>query len=440
MSPAPTRRAELEAIFAEALAAVDGERCVLDALGEGPGPEIAGRPLPSGGRVALFAAGKAAVAMARACEERLGERIASGLVITKEGHGAPLERCLVREAGHPVPDARSERAGREALAFVGRTGPGDVLCVLLSGGASSLLACPSEGLTLGDLADTTKLLLGSGADIEELNTVRKHLSRVAGGQLGRSARAERIEVLAISDVPGDRLDVIASGPFAPDPSCFADALGVLDRRGLVAAVPEAVRRHLEAGARGQRDETPGPDDASLARVRTTVVAGNRRALEAAREATLRRGLHPRVVAEPLAGEARDEGRRLATLGRALASGAPGCLLAGGETVVTVRGSGRGGRSQELALAAALELEGGAPVALLAAGTDGTDGPTDAAGAYADEGTASRGRRAGVDPRAALDANDSHTFFAAEGGLFVTGPTGTNVMDLVLVRTGSPEAG
>ena len=438
MSPAPPRRAELEAIFHEALAAVDGGECVRRALGEGPALEISGRPLPPHARVVLLAVGKAAVAMARACEERLGERIAAGLAITKEGHGGPLQRCVLRESGHPVPDARSERAGREALAFVGATRPGDVLCVLLSGGASSLVTCPLDGLSLEDLAATTRLLLAAGADIEELNTVRKHLAAVAGGRLARQARAGRIEVLTLSDVPGDRLDVIASGPLAADPTRFADALGVLDRRGLVSTVPASVRAHLEAGAKGQVAETPKPGDGSVARVRTTLIASNRTALEAAREAALRRGLDTRVVAEPLAGEARDEAVRLVKLARALSADVPGCLLAGGETVVTVRGAGRGGRSQELALAAALELEGGPPLALLAAGTDGSDGPTEAAGAYADEGTAARGRGAGLDPAASLAENDSHGFFAAEGGLFVTGPTGTNVMDLVLLRTGAVE--
>jgi glycerate-2-kinase len=295
------------------------------------------------------------------------------------------------------------------------------------------LACPAEGLSLEDLAETTRALLESGAEIEELNAVRKHLSAVSGGRLARRASARRVEVLAISDVPGDRLDVIGSGPFAADPTTYAGALAVLSARGVVERVPESVRRHLESGARGEREETVAPGDRALARVRTTVLASNRTAVEAARRAALRRGLTTRVVSPPLAGEAREAGRALVALARDGRRPEPLCLVAGGETAVTVRGPGSGGRSQELALAAALDLDGGAPTALLAAGTDGSDGPTDAAGAYADEGTVARGHRAGVDGREALRDNDSHGFFAAEGGLFVTGPTGTNVMDLALLR-------
>lgn len=428
------RRAELEGIFREALAAVDAEACVLaEVAGDASALAIAGRPLPAQARVVLLAVGKAAAPMARALESRAGARLRSGLVVTKDGHGLPLERAVTREAAHPIPDARCERAAREALALVEATRPDDVLCVLLSGGASSLLACPAEGLSAEDLAETTRLLLGAGADIAELNAVRKHLSAVAGGRMAARAGAGRIEVLALSDVPGDRVDVIGSGPFAADPTTYAEALAVLGQRGVRAEVPGTVRAHLEAGARGEREETPKPGHASLDRVRTTLLASNRTAVEAARRAALRRGLDARVLSEPLAGEARAEAARLVGFARALHPARPSCLIAGGETTVTLRGSGRGGRSQELALAAALELEGGPATALLAAGTDGTDGPTDAAGAHADEGSVERGSRAGVDARDCLARNDSNAFFAAEGGLFVTGPTRTNVMDLVLLR-------
>jgi glycerate-2-kinase len=439
VSGAPERRAQLEAIFREALAAVDAAACTRGALAgaAGAGLAVAGRALPPGARVFLLAAGKAAAPMARVFEERAGAQLAGGLAVTKDGHGLALAKLRLREAAHPLPDARSERAGREALALAAATRREDVLCVLLSGGASSLLACPAEGLTLSDLRDTTQCLLDAGADIHELNTVRKHLSALAGGRLARAAGAGRIEVLALSDVPGDRADVIASGPCAADPSTYAEALSVLARRGVQGRVPARVRALLEAGARGELAETPKPGDPALARVRTTILASNASAVAAAREAAARRGLRAVVVSQPLSGEARDEGRRLARLARALSTAQPPaqptCLVAGGETTVRVRGKGRGGRNQELALAAALALAGGAPAALLAAGTDGSDGPTEAAGAYADEGTAARGRRAGVDPEAALAENDSHSFFLAEGGLFVTGPTGTNVMDLALLR-------
>jgi glycerate 2-kinase len=440
VTPAPARRAELESIFREALEAVEGGACVLRAVsGEGADLAVAGRPLPPAARIVMLAVGKAAAPMARAFEARAGARLAAGLAVTKEGHGLPLARARLRETAHPVPDARSERAAREALELVAATREQDVLCVLLSGGASSLLACPAEGLAAAELAATTRLLLEAGADIGELNTVRKHLSAVAGGRLARRAGAGRIEVLALSDVPGDRIDVIGSGPFAADPSTYGEALDVLERRGLAGAVPEPVIAHLRAGARGAREETPKPGDAGLARVHTTLLATNRTAVEAAARAAGRRGLRVQVVSRPLAGEAREEAARLVALARTLRPEVASLLVAGGETTVTVRGPGRGGRSQELALAAAIALDGGPPLALLAAGTDGSDGPTDAAGAYADEGTLARGRRAGADARRALERNDSYAFFAAEGGLFVSGPTGTNVMDLVLMRV-EPAAG
>lgn len=430
----PQRRAELESIFRQALAAVDAEACVRSAVASrGDQLLLADRPLPRGAGLVLLAVGKAAAPMARAFERRAGSRLERGLVVTPDGHGCALERSVLREAAHPVPDARSELAAREVRELVAAVDPGQVLCVLLSGGASSLLACPAAGLSAADLATTTRLLLAGGADIVQQNAVRKHLSALAGGRLAQHARAERIEVLAISDVPGDRIDVIGSGPFAPDPTTFADACAVLEQLGLGPRVPEAVREHLEAGRRGEREETPKPGAEGLARVHTTVLASNRGAVEAAADAARGCGLSVRVIAQPLAGEAREAAGRLVSLAHSLRPAAPTCLIAGGETTVTLRGSGRGGRNQELALAAALRLDSGPGTALLAAGTDGTDGPTDAAGAYADEATLARGEKLGVDAAAALARNDSYGFFSVEGGLFVTGPTGTNVMDLALLR-------
>ncbi len=434
MSPAPRARVQLEGLFREALAAVDSRGALTRVLaGAAPQLAIAGRPLEPEARVWLLAVGKAAAAMAAAFEEKAGPRIAGGLAITKDGHGLPLQRIALRETAHPVPDARCERAAREALALIESTPPTDVLVVLLSGGASSLLACPHGSLDLADLAATTAALLEAGADIEELNTVRKHLSAVAGGRLAARATAQRIELLAISDVPGDRPDLIGSGPFSGDPTRFADALEVLAGRGLLTRIPRRVRDHLESGARGEVAETPKPGEAGLARVHVTLLATNRMAVEAARDAAERQGLPTRVLSDPLAGEAREAGARLAALANAARVAAPLCLIAGGETTVTVRGAGRGGRSQEVALAAAIALDAAEPTAVLAAGTDGSDGPTDAAGAFADEATLARGRAAGLDARAALAQNDAYAFFAAEGGLFVTGPTHTNVMDLALLR-------
>ena len=439
-------RAQLERIFQAGVAAADPARALRrEVCAQADGSlSVAGEVLPAGTALHVLAVGKAAATMAAAVEEIARARMAAGLAITKPGHGLPLSRCELREAGHPVPDARSEDAGREALRFAARVPPDAVLLVLLSGGTSSLLAAPAEGLDLADLAATTRLLLASGAPIDELNTVRKHLSAVSGGRLALATPARRVCVLALSDVEGDRFDVIGSGPCAPDPSRYRDALEVLEQRGVLGEVPEPVRGHLEAGVRGERPETPDGAEAALSRVRHVLLASNRTALGGAHAAAEREGFAAVVVSEELRGEARVAGARLAGLVIATRSRAaagardrrrPTCLLAGGETTVTLRGGGKGGRSQELALAAALCLAGDPTAALLAAGTDGSDGPTDAAGAFVDGGTVERAREAGLDARAALDANDSYPFFEGEGGLLRSGPTGTNVRDLVVACAG-----
>jgi glycerate-2-kinase len=305
-------------VLRASLAAVDAGAAVSRVVARvGDRLAICGSPLAENRRLWVLAAGKAAAAMAAAFEASAGDRIADGLAITKDGHGVPLTRIALREAGHPVPDARSEDAAREALALVGSAGRDDALVVLLSGGASSLLACPAPGLSLADIAATTSVLLSAGAGIEELNAVRKHLSAVAGGRLGLCSVSARIEVLAISDVPGDRIDVIGSGPFAPDPTTFADALEALDRRGVRTRVPVRVAEHLAAGVRGDAEETPKPGDAGLARVRTTLLATNATAVAAAAVEASRLGMRPVVVSGSLEGEARDVGRRLAALAAAI---------------------------------------------------------------------------------------------------------------------------
>lgn len=435
---ASSARAELEAIFRAGLAVVDGGACVRDAVvREGSRLRVAGALLPEGARVYALAAGKAAGAMASALEERAGDLVASGLCVTKAGHGCALQRFVLCEAGHPSSDAASAAAALEAMELVRRATPTDVLLVLLSGGTSALLACPAEGLELDDVARTADLLMRAGAGIVELNVVRKHLTRLFGGRLAELASGRRVEVLALSDVEGDRLDVIGSGPCAPDPSTFADAIAVLHDRGLATSVPSRVRAHLEAGVRGELPETPKPGDPIFDRVRATVLASNEDARRAALEEAARRGLRAIDLGEVLREEAREVGGRLGALLHTLSPSHATCVIAGGETTVTVRGEGRGGRSQELALAAALTLRGGTRATLLAAGTDGTDGPTDAAGAFADGATVSRGARVGRDALAHLDRNDAYAFFDAEGGLLRTGPTGTNVRDLSLALIEPP---
>jgi glycerate-2-kinase len=431
VNPERFARARLEQLFSAALEAVDPAHAVQAAVRRDADQlEVAGEPLEPEARLVVFAVGKAAGTMARALEALVGDRIAAGLVVVPDGQAVDLETMTLVETAHPIPDERCERAGQMAIDLVAGARPDDVLLAMISGGASSLVSCPIEGVTLRDLADTTDRLLQGGASIGELNTVRKHLSRLSGGRLVAHAASERIEVLAISDVPGDRLDVIGSGPLAADPTTYCDALDSIDRIG--GPFPERVRAHLEAGARGECPDTPAPGAALFDRVRSTLLASNSTAIEAACLAAEQRGM--RAVALPgcLRGEARIAGRRLAALGVSLACSRPVCAIAGGETAVVVRGTGRGGRNQELALAAAVELAGNRKVALLAVGTDGIDGPTDAAGAYADGETLAHGNELGVDARAALAANDSHSFFAREGGVLRTGPTGTNVMDLAFL--------
>jgi hydroxypyruvate reductase len=389
------------------------------------------------GRVLVLGCGKAGAAMARAVESVLGDRIADGFVVVKEGHGAPTARVRVAEAGHPVPDRRGESASGELLALANGAGETDLLICLISGGGSALTPAPAPPITLEEKQAVTRLLLTAGATIGELNAVRKHLSLLKGGQLARAAAPATLLMLALSDVIDDPLDVIASGPTAPDPTTFADALAVLDGRGLRDRVPLSVRRRLTAGAAGAIAETPKPGDPLFERVTNIVIGNNALLTDAASAAARALGYRPHVLTRRLEGEARDVARDLVERARALAP--PACLIAAGETTVTVRGSGRGGRCQELALAAALALGTDETLTVLAAGTDGTDGPTNAAGALVDASTVARGRAAGLDARATLADNDAHTFLAASGDLIVSGPTATNLMDLYLVLHPRPRA-
>jgi glycerate 2-kinase len=437
VSEAVEPRALLENVARAAIASVDGYTSVKRVLersqtrgdhDEGPKPTA----------VRLLAIGKAGVAMARAGEECLGDRIRAGLVITREGHAGDRVRSRVIESAHPVPDARSEWAGGEALAFARETAVDEQLLVLLSGGTSALISAPmSPELSLGDIACATDALLRAGASIDELNCVRKHLCAAAGGRLAAAAEGRAIEVLILSDVLGDRPEVIASGPFSADPTTFADAIAVLDRYALQDDLPSCVLEHLSGGVRGESQESAKPGARELSGVRVQIVARNRDAREAAARRARELGATPLQLGEVLRGEARDVGRRLAALSRAVASEHPICLIAGGETTVTVEGPGRGGRNQELALAAAIalgarEASDSSETCLLAVGTDGADGPTDAAGAFADARTTQRATQLGLDPYTALARNDSYGFFDREGGLLRTGPTGTNVMDLALI--------
>jgi hydroxypyruvate reductase len=436
-------REHAHAILSAALAAADARAAVARALlVDGQRLTVAGVEevdLASIDRILLIGAGKAAARMAAGALQVLGERIGEGTITTRDGHGAELPRIEVWEAAHPVPDTRGMAGAADALRLARDAGPRDLVLCLLSGGASALWPAPVPGVSLTDLMAVTDALLRSGATIHEINTVRKHLSRIGGGWLARAAAPARVVTLAVSDVVGGALDVIASGPTVPDPTTYADALEVLRERGI--HPPPAVLAHLRAGGDGERPETPKPYDAAFERATAHVIAGSHEALAGAAREAERLGYRARIVAEDVEGEASSVGEQVAQLAMdALAEypDAPLALLLGGETTVTVQGPGRGGRNQELALAAAVELEGVAGVLVAAMGTDGTDGPTDAAGAFADGGTVARAHAAGLDARDALRRNDAYPFLRAAGDLIVTGPTGTNVNDVVLVLVDAPE--
>jgi len=399
----------------------------------------AGQAYPLGrGRVLVLAAGKAAPAMAAAAEQVLGARLAEGLAVSN-APGPPLRRTRLLLAGHPLPDARGVQAAQAAEAMVRGLTADDIVLVLLSGGASALLPAPVPGLSLEDKSAVTARLMRAGAGITDLNTVRKHLSRLKGGGLARAAAPARVVTLVLSDVVGDDLSTIASGPTVPDPTTYADARRILDDRGLGSALPASALRHLEAGARGEVPETPKPRDPVFRRVRTRLIGSNRISVEAAAREARRQGLRPLVLTTRLEGEAREVARALvAILRECVESGSPAappvCLLAGGETTVTVLGDGRGGRNQEMAVAAA-NLLASFPVEAVAAflATDGVDGASEAAGGVADRTSLARARTLGLAPPSRfLAASDSGGFLAPLGDLIVTGPTGTNVVDLAVL--------
>lgn len=420
-------------VLRAALEAADPHRAVLASLSERDFSDVTGD-------IYVLGAGKAGAAMSRAAEEALGGRIAGGLVVVKDGHTGEVrpKRIEVVEASHPVPDERGVAATGRLLELAGRAGENDLVLCLISGGGSALLSAPAEGLTLEDLQQTTQALLRAGATINELNSVRKHLSRVSGGRLARAAAPARVLSLILSDVTGSPLDVIASGLTAPDPTTFHDALHVLERYAPTPNVPPAVLDRLRAGAGGQVEETPKPDDPLFARVENVIVANNVIAVEAGASEARELGLHTLIMSTYIEGEASEVGlvlagvaKEIATYGRPVVR--PGCVLFGGETTVTVRGSGTGGRNTELALGAAAGIRGMGPGVLVASlATDGGDGTSPSAGAIIDGTTIARGEALGLNHQAALANNDSYTYLSTLGDALMLGPTGTNVNDVMAV--------
>jgi glycerate 2-kinase len=397
-------------------------------------------------RIWVVGGGKAATAMSAALFGMLGDRLAGGVVVTKYGHLDPrlsTGPVQVVEARHPIPDEAGVDGARRMADLLGEVSGRDLVLAVISGGGSALLTLPAEGVTLSDLQRTTELLLRSGATIVELNTIRKHLSQIKGGGLARMAGQAPVASLILSDVVGDPLDVIASGPTVPDPTTFADAWAVQERYGLTRRLPVAVCDHLQAGLEGTLPDTPKPGATLFDRVQTVVVGSNRLAAEAAAEAAQAHGLNALLLSTFIEGEAREVARVAAALVKELVTHdrpvpRPACLVWGGETTVNVRGQGLGGRNQELALAAAVAMEGLPEVVLVALGTDGTDGPTDAAGAVATGDTVARAHSLGLDPVAHLADNDAYPFFDALGDLIRTGPTGTNVNDLLFLFAFRPD--
>ena len=389
---------------------------------------------PPGGydRIFVVGAGKATASMARAIERILAKRITGGLINIKHGHAARLTRIEQNECGHPIPDEAGVRGAQRIAAIARDATARDLVICLISGGASALLPLPAPQIALAEKQATTNLLLGCGATIHEINAVRKHISAIKGGQLAALASPAHVVSLILSDVIGDNLDVIGSGPTSPDASTFDMARSVFDKYGVWNKVPRAVRQRLEKGSRGEIAETPK----SLDNVDNRIIGSNRLALDAAAREAQALGFKTLILSSTIEGETREIAGMHAAIARELRQSGnpldpPACIVSGGETTVTLLGKGKGGRNQEFALAAAVGIAGLKDVLIFSAGTDGTDGPTDAAGAQADGTTFSRGPEA----LRRLANNDSYEFFAQLNDLIVTGPTGTNVMDIHLILAG-----
>ena len=439
-----TLRDDAEGIFQAGLAAVDPRSAVLrHCRRRGDILTLGDREydLAAMDRVLVVGAGKATAAMATAMEELLGRRIAAGLISVKYGHTRPLAHIETVEAGHPLPDQNGWSAARRILNMVRAAGATDLVIVLISGGGSALLPLADDPIGLADKQAVSDLLIAAGATIHEINTIRKHISAIKGGRLAQAAAPAAAVTLILSDVVGNDLDVIASGPTVADDTTFGQCEEIIARYGLAPRLPQSVARHLQAGREGRIPETPDRAHGHWDHVHNLIVADNRQAVLAAADEARRRGYQPLILSTLLEGETRVVAKVHGAIAREMLSSGhpaapPACLLSGGETTVTVRGTGHGGRNQEFALAAALEIDGCADIILLSGGTDGTDGPTDAAGGLVDHTTLQRARSMGLAARQALENNDAYPFLRSLGDLLITGPTLTNVMDLhiVLVHT------
>ena len=438
-----TLRKQAQAIFRAAVQAADPVEAVLRHFRvEGGALRVARRRyrLDRFDRIFVIGAGQASASMARAVERALGGRITGGLVNVKYGHTDKLRRIELNECGHPQPDEAGLRGAARIAAIAEQAGERDLVICVISGGGSALLPAPAAPVTLAEKQAITKLLLDCGANIHEINAVRKHISTIKGGQLARLAAPATVIALMLSDVIGDDLDVIASGPTAPDASTFRGAREILCKYGIEERAPSSVRERIERGIAGQAPETPKPGDPAFERTHNVVVGSNLLAVNAAAVKARELRFRTLVLSTFIEGETRDVARMHAAIARqARLYGqplrGPACLVSGGETTVTIRGNGKGGRNQEFALAAAIDMAGLDGVLILSGGTDGNDGPTDAAGAMADGATVERAAKLGLSAKDYLARNDSYHFFQKLGDLLITGPTNTNVMDVRLILVG-----
>ena len=439
-------RTTAQTIFLTAVKAADPDRCIRDTVRiEGDAIVIDGETYPADTyrNVYVVGGGKASARMGQAIEDILGDRVTGGWINTKDGHATPLERITIHECSHPVPDERGVRGTQEIIRILSDADERTLVICLLSGGGSALMPAPAEGITLAEKQEVTRLLLSAGAHIGEINTIRKHLSILKGGGMARLAAPACLHVLIMSDVIGDRLDTIASGPAVADSSTFADCIEICTRYGIIDSLPHGVRERFQRGRASEIPETAKTDDTFLASAVNSLIGNNRMSIDAAQKTAEKLGFTTMLLSTFLEGEAAELGTFFASMAleiqvSANPLAAPACIIAGGESTVTVRGPGKGGRNQEMALSAARRLSGCTGVVFLSGGTDGTDGPTDAAGGIVDGSTMSIGNTRGLDIGESLRANDSYNYLKDTGSLLVTGPTGTNVMDIQLLLVGKPE--
>ena len=430
-------------IFTHALRAVDPVAAVKRCLKvEGGDLTVDGKAysLRDYDRIYVTGAGKAGASMALAVETILGDRITKGVINVKYGHVSQLKRVKLNEVGHPIPDEKGVSGSEEIAELLEQLVEKDLVICLISGGGSALLPSPTEGISLEDKQRMTNLLLECGANINEINAIRKHISKLKGGGLARLAYPSTLIALILSDVVGDPLDVIASGPTVPDKSTFGDCMAILRKYDLLDRVPESIKARIQRGIKGEIEETPKAGNPIFEKTQNVIIGSNIIAVKAAEQRAGELGYNPLILSTYIEGETREVAKVHAAIAKEIIKtnhpiGPPACIISGGETTVTIRGNGLGGRNQEFVLAAALDIQELTGVVVLSGGTDGTDGPTDAAGAIADVDTIRRAHEMLLNATASLNDNDSYHFFEKLGDLLITGPTNTNVMDLRLILVG-----